>query len=143
MKENVLYRSSTPLRPDIGRNEYAMTAMEEEGIRSVINLEDSKEEMQSLSTYTGSYYSCCAIANPEMDYMITYANFYNVQPGDRTYEIIQNENIVKILCDLFQIENLEKAYLKEEAEEYLLSIGLTDEQLNALADKLIDKGGKL
>ena len=77
------------------------------------------------------------------DYMITYANFYNVQPGDRTYEIIQNENIVKILCDLFQIENLEKANLKEEAEEYLLSIGLTDEQLNALADKLIDKGGKL
>lgn len=50
---------------------------------------------------------------------------------------------MKILCDIFQIENLEKANLKEEAEEYLLSIGLTDEQLNALADKLIEKGGKL
>lgn len=62
---------------DIGRNEYAMTAMEEEGIRSVINLEDSMEEMHSFSTYAGSYYSSCAIANPEMDY-----EFGNEEFGD-------------------------------------------------------------
>ena len=33
---------------------------------------------------------------------------------------------------------LEEADLKEEAEDYLRSIGLTDEQLDALTDKLTD-----
>ncbi|MBR1985880.1 MAG: hypothetical protein IKA24_03220 [Mogibacterium sp.] len=70
--------------------------------------------------------------------MITYRNFYNIQPGDPAYEIILKDNIEKILSLLFRTDNLEETNLKEEAEEYLLSIGLTDGQLKALADKLID-----
>lgn len=68
MKENRLYRSSTPIEPAIGRNEYAMAAMEKAGIRSVINLDDSVDEMQSYPTYPGSWYSRCAVVNPEMTY---------------------------------------------------------------------------
>ena len=70
--------------------------------------------------------------------MITYRNFYNIQPGDPAYEIILKDNIEKILSLLFRTDDLEETNLKEEAEEYLLSIGLTDGQLKALADKLID-----
>ena len=68
MKEKVLYRSSTPIEPAIGRNEYVMAAMEKAGIRSVINLDDSVEVMQSYETFPGSYYSRCAVVNPEMTY---------------------------------------------------------------------------
>ena len=35
MKENVLYRSSSPVEPAIGRNEYAMAAMEKAGVKTV------------------------------------------------------------------------------------------------------------
>ena len=44
----------------------------------------------------------------------------------------------QILSLLYEIDNFEEADLKEEAEDYLRSIGLTDEQLDALADKLTD-----
>ena len=197
MKEHILYRSSTPIEPDLGRNEYAMAAMEKAGIQSVINLANPANAMRNLSAYQGSYYSRCAVINPEMgyefgnrefgekvrqsivfmtendgpylihckegkdrtgilcgilecfagataddvmqDYMITYYNFYNVQPEDPAYSIILDNNIVKTLCNLFQIDNLDEADLREEAEQYLLSIGLTSEQLTALDEKLCER----
>ena len=71
--------------------------------------------------------------------MITYYNFYNVQPEDPAYSIILDNNIVKTLCNLFQIDNLDEADLREEAEQYLLSIGLTSEQLTALDEKLCER----
>ena len=201
MKENALYRSSTPLEPAIGRNEYAMAAMEKAGIRSVIDLDDSAEVMRSYESFPGSYYSGCAVINPEMnydfgseefgqkvresilfiiendgpylihckegkdrtgilcaiiecfvgtsredvmkDYMITYSNYYGVQPEDATYGIILKNNLVKTLCELFKADDLENADLKEKAEEYLLSTGLTEEQLGQLTEKLGEKQGQL
>ena len=68
LKENTLYRSSTPLEAALGRNEYAMVAMEKAGIRAVINLDDSADGMKSYPAYPGSFYSQCAIINPEMGY---------------------------------------------------------------------------
>ena len=68
IREDWLYRSSTPIEPALGRNEYAMAAMEKAGIRAVINLDDSVDEMKSYPTYPGSCYSHCAIINPEMTY---------------------------------------------------------------------------
>ena len=194
MKENILYRSSTPIEPAIGRNEYAMAAMEKAGVKAVINLDDSADVMTGYETYPDSYYSRCKIINPEMsydfgteefaekvkksvlfiiendgpylihckegkdrtgilcailesfvgasaedvmtDYMITYDNFYNVKPGDTAYDIILRDNLVKTLCVLYQIDDIETADLREKATEYLLSAGLTDEQLSQLSEKL-------
>lgn len=194
MKENMLYRSSTPIEPSIGRNEYAMAAMEQAGIKTVINLDDSAETMQGYDTYPGSYYSRCAVVNPEMgydfeseafaekikesvlfiiendgpylihckegkdrtgilcavlecfagapaedvkrDYMITYRNYYGVEPADTAYGIILNNNLVKTLCGLFGTENLEDADLKEAAARYLTGTGLTEKQLAILRGKI-------
>ena len=196
VKANLLYRSSSPLDPAIGRNTYAMTAMEQAGIRSVINLTDSTTAMQSYQTYSGSYYSGCAAINPEMgydfesnafaqkikdcvlfilendgpflihckegkdrtgilcailecfagasateiaqDYMLTYSNFYGVEPDSPAYSIILNDNLVKTLCVLFGIDSLENADLKQCATQYLRAAGLTDTQLDVLADILVD-----
>lgn len=193
--EGRLYRSSTPIEPALGRNEYAMAAMEAAGIRSVINLDDSAQEMRDYETYPGSYYSRCAVINPEMsydfssaefaekvrdsvlfitenegpylvhckegkdrtgilcaileccagasaeeverDYMLTYRNFYGVEPGDPSYDILL-KNLIRTLDGLFGTDGLEAADLKAEAADYLLSIGLTQEQLDTLKTKLGD-----
>lgn len=196
LKEKTLYRSSTPIEPAIGRNEYAMKATENSGIKSIINLDDSIEVMKGYDTFENSYYSNCSIINPEMnydfgtkefgekvkssivfiiendgpylihckegkdrtgilcailecfvgasvediinDYMVTYYNFYNVKPKDSTYTIISENNLVKTLCSLYEIENLNSADLKKETTDYLLSIGLSQEQLHSL-ESIISK----
>ncbi len=196
VKKNCLFRSSTPLEPAIGRNEYAMAAMEKAGIRSVVNLDDSVETMKSYDTFPGSYYSGCAIVNPEMsydfesaqfgekiresalfiaqtdgpylihckegkdrtgilcavlecfagspaadverDYMITYRNYYGVEPGTPVYDRILTDNLVKTLCGLFGISDLEGTDLKEAAGRYLLSVGLSEEQLAKLRVKIAE-----
>ena len=195
LKENVLYRSSTPLEPALGRNEYAMSATERAGIKSIVNLDDSVETMKNYPTYPGSFYSRCAVVNPEMgydfeseefaakvkecvlfiiendgpylvhckegkdrtgilcavlecfsgataddvkrDYMITYYNFYGVKQTDAVYSIILNNNLLKTLNALLKIDSIETADLKESAEEYLTSIGLTSDQLNALSGRIV------
>ena len=195
MKENILYRSSTPLEAALSRNEYAMVAMENAGIRTVINLDDSADLLTAYESYPGSYYSQCAIIHPEMgydfeneefatkvkesvqfiiendgpylihckegkdrtgilcailecfvgassddvarDYMITYYNYYGVKADDAIYQIILNNNLVKTLSALLKIDRFETADLQKSAEQYLASIGLTDEELDILSDKLV------
>ena len=190
MKKDLLYRSSSPLDPLLGRNEYVMAAMEKVGIRSVVNLQDSEDYMKKYETYPGSYYSGCAVVNLEMnyeflspdfgkyvkkavvfltenegpylihcregkdrtgilcalleafagasaeeiknDYMLTYRNFYKTKPEDESYDIILNGNLVKTLCGLFKIDSIEGVDLKEKANDYFLSIGITEEQLAKL-----------
>lgn len=53
MGENVIYRSSSPVNPEIGRNTYADAAMREAGIATVINLADSEI---SYEGWEDSYY---------------------------------------------------------------------------------------
>lgn len=189
-----LFRSSTPIEPAIGRDEYAMAAMGKAGIRSVINLDDSAETMRNYSTYQGSYYSRCKILNSEMgydfesevfaakvkgsvlfiiqnddpasftakrartvpgscallesfagtsteevmrDHMITYSNYYGVSTSDAVYSIILKNNLVKTLCGLFRVDNIDAVNLKEKTEKYFISIGLTEEQLDILGEKFV------
>ena len=58
MGENKLYRSSSPINPDLGRSTYADKAAEAAGIMTVVNLADNS------NTYEGaenSYYSTCRV----------------------------------------------------------------------------------
>ena len=97
MKGNVLYRSSSPIDPDLGRNEYAMQAMEKAGIRSVIDLGDSTEGMREFDAFPGSYYSNCTIANIEMSYDFASAEF-GEKVRDCMLFIIENDGPYLIHC---------------------------------------------
>ncbi|MBQ1384284.1 MAG: hypothetical protein IIY74_02695, partial [Firmicutes bacterium] len=75
----------------------------------------------------------------DRDYMITYENYYGVKEEDAAYRIILENNLHKTLCGLFGIEEMEGADLQEKAEQYLLSIGLTREDLEALRERLVSE----
>ena len=52
-----LYRASSPVNTDIGRNTYADKAAEEAGIRTFINLSDSEQVAKAYEGFDDSYYS--------------------------------------------------------------------------------------
>ena len=56
-----LYRSSSPVNPEIRRNLYADRASAAAGIRTFINLEDNGEVMREYEGFDSSYYSTQAI----------------------------------------------------------------------------------
>ena len=178
-----LYRSSSPMNPEISRNLFADRAAQAAGVKTIINLADSKEEMHGFEGFDASYYSKQAIIPLDLpldfmgeefrtglaeglrflashegpylvhctegkdragyvsaileclmgaaadeviaDYMVTFFNYYRVQPGTEQYDIIAGNNICKSLATAFGIADIREADLKAEAEEYLLEIGLT------------------
>ena len=70
------------------------------------------------------------------DYMATYYNFYGVEPGTETYRIISDGNIRNILAEAFEVERIDDANLAACAENYLLRIGMTGEEIAQLREKL-------
>ena len=85
------------------------------------------------------------------DYMTTYYNYYGVEKSvvrsgaDNKYDAIANSNIIKILCDAFELsdgsslsnaELLAQADLSAEATEYIKSLGLTDAEIEQLKENL-------
>lgn len=129
IKEDLIYRSGSPLGEDLGRNTYAMAAMEDVGIRSVINLQDSASQMESYSTYPDSYYSKCRIINPEMGYDFRSDEFKD-NMADCLVFLIENEgpylihciggkDRTGIVCAL--LECFAGASYEEVAEDYMLT----------------------
>ncbi|MCR5577542.1 MAG: tyrosine-protein phosphatase [Oscillospiraceae bacterium] len=70
------------------------------------------------------------------DYMLTFRNYYGVEPGDAKYDVISQGNVVKNLQKLFGTEDLEGADLSACAEEFIRGIGLSDTELQNLKANL-------
>ena len=192
--ESKLYRSSSPVNPEINRNQYADAAAKEAGIRTFINLADNEEVMKGYEGFAESYYAgqniialnlgvdfsadefkagladgirfiaaneapylvhCnegkdragfvsavleCLMGAPidEVvgDYMVTFYNYYNVKPEEERYSIIANSNIKKSLATAFGVDDIETADLAAEAEQYLLDIGVSAEDIAKVKENL-------
>ena len=52
-----LYRSSSPVNPEIGRNTYADAAAKAAGVKTFINLADNEEAMRLYEGFSQTYYS--------------------------------------------------------------------------------------
>ena len=191
---NRLYRSSSPVDPEIGRNAYADAAAAEAGIKTFINLVDSEGTMRDYEGFDQTYYSrqnvialnlsmdfsaddfraalangfrfiianegpylvhctegkdragfvsaileCLMGATEEevvADYMLTFRNYYGVKAGTAQYRMIADSNIRKTLCSAFGLASLEGADLQSCAEAYLLGIGLSQEEIDAVKARL-------
>lgn len=194
MGENKLYRSSSPVNPEINRNTQADAAAKEAGIKTFINLADNDEVMRGYEGFDESYYAaqsiialnlgvdfsaddfkagladgvrfiaqneapflvhcnegkdragfvsavleCLMGASAEevtADYMVTFYNYYGVEAGTEQYDAIARANIQKSLAAAFGIDSITGADLAAEAQEYLLAIGLSEEEIAAVKAKL-------
>ena len=194
IRDNTLYRTSSPINPELGRNLYADAALKKAGVTVIMNLADSKETAEGYEGFADSYYAgqkviylnlgvdfaaedfqaglakglkffaenpgvyavhctegkdragfvtalleCLAGATYEevvADYMVTYVNYYGVEPGSEKYNAIAQSNIIKSLQRAFEVEDLSKADLSAEAAEYIRSIGLTDKEVATLKENL-------
>ena len=194
MGAGTLYRSSSPVNPQLNRSREADEALNNAGIQTVLNLADDEQTMKSYEGFADSYYSqrnviplnmgldfssaefkeqlakgmelIAANEGPYLvhctegkdragfvsalleclmgatvdevieDYMVTYFNYYGVQPGAKTYDAIASGNISKILAAAFGVEDIHEADLSACAEEYLRSAGLSDGTIAAIRENL-------
>jgi len=54
---NKLFRTSSPINPALGRNQYADEALKKAGVTVIMNLADSETEAKNYSGFNDSYYS--------------------------------------------------------------------------------------
>lgn len=57
MAEGRLYRTSSPIDPELGRNRYADAALERAGVTIILNLADSRQEAEAYEGFADTYYA--------------------------------------------------------------------------------------
>jgi hypothetical protein len=57
MGKNVLFRFSSPINPEIGRNTYADAAIEAAGVKTIVNLADNAEGAAAYPGFADTYYA--------------------------------------------------------------------------------------
>jgi len=127
--KNIIYRSSSPIVTDYGRNGYVNTAMKNAGIKTCLNLVDSYNEMIACDGWNESYYSTCNILPLSMGLDYSEADFAEkVVEGIRF--MLANEGPYLIHCrhgysrtGMFCaiLESLMGATVDEVIDDYMLS----------------------
>ena len=96
-------------------------------------------EGKDRAGFTAALLECLMGASAEeveADYMVTYFNYYGIEPGTEQYDAIVRSNIAKSLATAFDVESIYDADLAAEADAYLLEIGMTREEIDALKANL-------
>ncbi|MBR5009972.1 MAG: tyrosine-protein phosphatase, partial [Clostridia bacterium] len=98
MGENKLYRSSSPVNPEINRNTQADAAAKEAGIKTFINLADNDEVMRGYEGFEESYYAAQSIIalNLGVDFS---ADDFKAGLADGVRFIAQNEAPFLVHCN--------------------------------------------
>lgn len=195
IKENVLYRSSSPVNPKLNRNLEADEAIRDAGIKTVFNMADYQNGIKLYEDFENSYYSSCEVTALNMstkldseefghrlaegyrfmiahegpylihctegkdrtgfasaiieclmgaeadevvsDYMKSFYNYYGVRLGSLVYNNIAERNIKKDLATAFHIETIfADVDLSVCAKEYLLEIGMSEEEIDLFKKRL-------
>ena len=95
--ENTLYRSTSPISDELGRNTYADAAAEEAGVKTFINLSDSEEVAKAYSGYEGSYYSTQNVIYLDMPVSFT-SDAFQAGLADGYRYMAENEGPYLIHC---------------------------------------------
>lgn len=67
MGAGALYRSSSPVDPDLNRNKEADAAIAAHGIRTILNMTDSEEAMRAYPGYAETAYAACDVLALDME----------------------------------------------------------------------------
>ena len=70
------------------------------------------------------------------DYMLSYENYYGLEPGTEKYDMVISKNIMLMLPIIAGTDDLESVDLAAATEAYLLKHGMDPDSLAALKDKL-------
>ena len=70
------------------------------------------------------------------DYMVSYENYYGLEPGTEKYDMVISKNIMLMLPIIAGTDDLESVDLAAATEAYLLKHGMDPDSLAALKDKL-------
>ena len=96
--EGVLYRSSSPVNPELGRNTYADQLAEAAGIQTVINLADSQEVMEAYEGYADTYYATLNVIGLDMGVDFS-ADDFNAKLKTGLEFMLANEGPYLIHCN--------------------------------------------
>lgn len=136
IQEGIFYRSSSPVNPMLGRAAYSDKLAEEAGIKTVINLADSKEELEeyfSKEDFESNYYKSL-YDNGQVVYLDLGVDFsaddFNTKLKDGLEFIIGKEGPFLVHCNEGKdragfvsalLEALSGASVEEIKEDYMLS----------------------
>ncbi|MBQ6316105.1 MAG: tyrosine-protein phosphatase, partial [Oscillospiraceae bacterium] len=70
------------------------------------------------------------------DYMVSYRNYYGIEPGTEKYDLIVSKNIMLMLPIIAGTDDLDGVNLADAAEAYLINNGMEQESLARLKEKL-------
>ncbi|MBQ9419868.1 MAG: tyrosine-protein phosphatase [Synergistaceae bacterium] len=70
------------------------------------------------------------------DYMISFRNYFGINPGSDDYEFVADSEIRPFLASIFDIKSIEGINLSAAAERYLTKIGVPREDIEILRRKL-------
>ena len=70
------------------------------------------------------------------DYMISFYNYFGILPGSQEYDFVLSNEIMRFLSEDFGVKNLPAVNLAECAEKYLRGIGVSQQDIDTLREKL-------
>ena len=79
------------------------------------------------------------------DYMLTYRNYYGIEPDTQLYAEIARSNLEVSLCKVFGLSSIrdENTDLIICAESWLRNAGMNSDEIHALKEKLAENYGGL
>lgn len=129
MAENRLYRSSSPIDPEIGRSAYADAAMREAGVTHVLNLSETVETAQAFEGFKDTYYATAQIVGLNMgvdsaaqdfkDKLAEGLRFMGNNPGVYLVHCLEGKDRSGFVCAI--LECLMGASLSEVRADYMAS----------------------
>lgn len=153
MGNNILYRSSSPVNPELGRNGYADAAMRDAAVKTVMNLADNEEGMKAYEGYADTYYSTAKVIPLNLGVDFTAPEFKEGLKKGFEF-LIANEGPYLIHCNEGKdragfvsaiLECLMGASADEVIADYMTTyknyygVTLGSEQYNAIASSNIQK----
>ena len=70
------------------------------------------------------------------DYMLSFYNYFGILPGSKEYDFVLSNEIMRFLSEDFGVKNLSAVNLAECAEKYLRGIGVSQQDIDTLREKL-------